>query len=116
MGDGEYTSAVGADGAQVRSHGANPANGNARRQGPGLHSVRTDRVRRIHGDALAAVLDAGPVSRRGLAGRLGVAEKIVRDWCSGERPIDGARLREVAPGVYQAWQLRLAVTGRENAA
>lgn len=115
MGYAEYTSAVGADGAHVRSHGANPANGNARRQGPGLHSVRTEQVRRIQGSALASVLDAGPVSRRGLAQRVGVDEKIIRGWCSGERPIDGERLRETAPGVYGAWQARLAVS-KESAA
>lgn len=111
-----HTDTEGAAGAALAAHGGQTARSDAPRRGPGIASVRTAQVRRIQGDALAYILDAGPISRRGLAGRLGVAEKIVRDWCSGERPIDAARLRETCPGVYQAWQSRLAVSGRDEAA
>lgn len=111
-----HTPADGAGDAQCTSHGQHGAHKNAQCRGPGLRPVRTAQVRRIQGDALAFVLDGGPISRRGLGRIVGVDERIIRGWCSGERLIDEERLRLKAPGVHKAWKARLEVVAGEEVA
>lgn len=114
-GDGEYTAAVGAKLAlSVTLHGRDTAPQIATRQGVGLAKARTGKafmcgVRSLEGRVLALVLTstpiarAGSMSRRTLAARLGVCDRIVRWWCAGERPIDSERLYNAAPLVWVRW-------------
>lgn len=114
MGFIEHTLAVGAEGANSASHAGDTAQVIARCRGPGLAMVRTEHARITEGDALAFVLDGRPWSRRRLAEALGIAESIVRRWCSGEKPIPGERLRDACLVVWTRWQARLSETTRRE--
>jgi hypothetical protein len=59
------------------------------------------------GQALRLALADCGLSMAWLAARIGKSERIVRWWCTGERPIAESALAVAAPAVARAWAMRM---------